>query len=684
MVILAIQTMIIQHRKNIMKVYVNIENKNWKKYKIDFDKIANAAVGKAYKDSEVSITLIDDKQIHKLNKKYRGINKPTNVLSFELGDDVLLGDIFISLDTVKREAKEAGISVEEHTAHMVVHGVLHLQGYDHIKDSEAKIMESKEIKILKKLGYKNPYEEDFVCYDKSCCPGRFITKIESIKIRENSLLWYLTAGVLGIITSFGFAPFYLWMLSLLGIGCMYALCTKQKNHIGFLKSWMLVFPFGAFYGIAMFWWVLNSIYVIPELAAQFAIWTIPALIGIGLLCGVILSLPFAVIRYCNRKPIQRAILFACIWTLVLWGREWFLTGFPWNPISNITMNIPMVINSMSLWGALGLSFVIIGLIASFVELLRDKKSNWFGFVLFGVLFLTGCVFGYHNMKMADNMANKTPLIRIVQPAQAAVYKMPTSRQEAQNIATQKIRDLFVWATSDKSENPDLIVFPETAYPYTVVNKEFPLSRVLNANVIMGANYYHENKMYNSMVVADKDGVAQHIYSKSHLVPFGEYRPFGDIIPTPGQLSSGNGKEIISIETNSGNFVFAPAICYEIIFSDSLIPNNETPDAIINITNDTWFGTTPGVYQHLDMVRRYAIESGVPVVRSNYSGISAFIASDGNIISLMPVGQTGSLDGFVWGTHFTPYRIIGRNLWMAFILMFSIFASISISLFQKKD
>ena len=667
-----------------MKVYVNIENKNWKKYKIDFEKIANAAVSAVYKDSEVSITLVDDKQIHKLNKKYRGINKPTNVLSFELGDNVLLGDIFISLDTVRREAKDAGISVEEHTAHMVVHGVLHLQGYDHLTDDQANIMENKEIKILKKLGYKNPYEEDFTCNDKSCCPGRLITKLESIKIRENSWLWYLFVSILGTVASFGFAPFHLWMLSLIGIGGMYALCTKQKNHVSFFKSWLMSFPFGAFYGIAMFWWVLNSIYVIPELAVQFAVWTIPALAGIGILCGAILSLPFAVIRYINRKPIQRAILFACIWTLVLWGREWFLTGFPWNPISNITMNMPMVSNSMSLWGALGLTFVIIGLIASFVELLRNRKSNWFGFVLYVVLFLIGCTYGYHNMIVADNMENKTPLIRIVQPAQAATYKMPTSRQEAQEIATQKIRDLFIWATSDKTERPDLIVFPETAYPYTIVNNDFPLSRVLNTNVIMGVNYYHENKMYNSMVVADKDGITQHIYSKTHLVPFGEYRPFGDIIPTPGQLASGNGKEVINIETTSGSFIFAPAICYEIIFSDSLIPTNETPDAIINITNDTWFGRTPGVYQHMDMVRRYSIESGVPVVRSNYSGISAFVTSDGNIISLMPVGQTGSLDGFVWGAHQTPYRMIGRNLWMAFILMFSIFASVSISLFQKKD
>ena len=167
---------------------------------------------------------------------------------------------------------------------------------------------------------------------------------------------------------------------------------------------------------------------------------------------------------------------------------------------------------------------------------------------------------------------------------------------------------------------------------------------------MGTNSYSGGNLYNSMVVADKTGIVKHLYSKSHLVPFGEYRPFGDIIPTPGQLSRGNGKELITINTNKGDFTFAPAICYEIIFSDSLIPSGTTPDAIINITNDTWFGLTPGIYQHMDMVRRYAIESGVPVVRSNYSGISAFIGADGNIISIIPAGETGSLDGFVWGAH----------------------------------
>ena len=670
-----------------MKVWVNYEDNGWKKYKIDFEKIANAAVLPVYKDSEVSITLVDDKQIHALNKKYRGIDKPTNVLSFELGDDILLGDIFISLDTVKRQAKEAGVSVAEHTAHMVVHGMLHLQGFDHIKDDEAKVMENKEIKILKKLGYKNPYDDESICVGKSCCPGKIITWLETLKLRENSFGWYFITAVLGVITSFGFAPFNFWFLSLFGIGVMYWMIREQKRDISFWKSWSLSSVYGAFYGIAMFWWVLNSIYVIPELTEQFAVWTIPALVGIGLVCGAILSLPFAIIRYTQRKSPYGAILFACIWALVLWGREWFLTGFPWNPISNITMNMPFVINSISLWGSVGLTFVIVGLTASFVDLCRDKqrKSSWFVFVMYIILLLLGCVYGAHNMKLSDREnVSPYPIIRIVQPAKSAVYKMPASKEEAREIANQKIRDLFIWATEDKSVSPDIIVFPETTYPYTMVNNDFRFASILNTNVVIGTNYYKDGKFYNSMVVADKSGMVQHLYSKSHLVPFGEYGPFGGLVPTPGHLTPGNGKELITVNTRYGEFVFAPAICYEIIFSDSLIPKETLPDAIINITNDTWFGNTPGVYQHLDMVRRYAIESGVPVVRANYSGISAFVSADGNVISQLPVGQTASLDGFVWGAHFTPYRKFGCNLWMVFILMFSIFVSISISLFQKRD
>ena len=104
-------------------------------------------------------------------------------------------------------------------------------------------------------------------------------------------------------------------------------------------------------------------------------------------------------------------------------------------------------------------------------------------------------------------------------------------------------------------------------------------------------------------------------------------------------------------------------------------------AIVNLTNDNWFGNTPGTYQHLDMVRRYAIESGLPIVRANYSGVSAFVGADGVIISYLPVGATGVLDGFVWGAHETPYRAIGLNGWMIIILIVSI---VGIGIIDRKN
>ncbi|NMA32732.1 MAG: apolipoprotein N-acyltransferase, partial [Alphaproteobacteria bacterium] len=113
--------------------------------------------------------------------------------------------------------------------------------------------------------------------------------------------------------------------------------------------------------------------------------------------------------------------------------------------------------------------------------------------------------------------------------------------------------------------------------------------------------------------------------------------------------------------------------------DSLIPYNKNPHLIINLTNDTWFGNTPGTYQHLDMTRRQAIETGLPVVRANYSGISAFIGADGRIISSIPIGVSDVLDGQVWGAHQTPFRRIGLNF-MMFIIM--IFSAVSIFIFRK--
>ncbi len=114
-------------------------------------------------DKDVSVRIVDEIESQQLNHQYRNINKPTNVLSFpcDLPEEVdvpLLGDLVICGPVVRKEAQEQTKTLESHWAHMVVHGTLHLLGFDHIEDSEAEHMEGIETSILTSLGYPAPYK----------------------------------------------------------------------------------------------------------------------------------------------------------------------------------------------------------------------------------------------------------------------------------------------------------------------------------------------------------------------------------------------------------------------------------------------------------------------------------------------------------------------------------------------
>ncbi|STX51525.1 metal-dependent hydrolase [Legionella busanensis] len=121
--------------------------------------------------AELTLRLVEIQEIAELNKNYRKKDKPTNVLAFpsNLPKEIqlecpFLGDIVICPDVLEQESKEQEIELEAHWAHIVIHGVLHLLGYDHIKEKEAHIMQQMEIKLLATLGYANPYQqEDAIC-----------------------------------------------------------------------------------------------------------------------------------------------------------------------------------------------------------------------------------------------------------------------------------------------------------------------------------------------------------------------------------------------------------------------------------------------------------------------------------------------------------------------------------------
>lgn len=106
---------------------------------------------------ELTIRIVDESESRMLNRDYRGKDKSTNVLSFA-GEGEVLGDLVICAPVVEREAREQHKTLRAHWAHMVVHGCLHLRGYDHEHDTDAQKMEAREIRILRQLGFDNPYQ----------------------------------------------------------------------------------------------------------------------------------------------------------------------------------------------------------------------------------------------------------------------------------------------------------------------------------------------------------------------------------------------------------------------------------------------------------------------------------------------------------------------------------------------
>ena len=151
-----------------------LENDAWRATPFRQDE-AEVAVGEALKvalaeaelpeTAGLAILLADDEALQRLNADHRGQDKPTNVISFpaaapgETPIDGHYGDIAIALETVLAEARAAELPPANHLAHMVVHGVLHLAGYDHVQDDEAEVMEAMEVRALKRIGIQDPYAD---------------------------------------------------------------------------------------------------------------------------------------------------------------------------------------------------------------------------------------------------------------------------------------------------------------------------------------------------------------------------------------------------------------------------------------------------------------------------------------------------------------------------------------------
>jgi apolipoprotein N-acyltransferase len=161
--------------------------------------------------------------------------------------------------------------------------------------------------------------------------------------------------------------------------------------------------------------------------------------------------------------------------------------------------------------------------------------------------------------------------------------------------------------------------------------------------------YQIDRVYNSLFVLDAESGIRAVYDKTHLVPFGEYVPFEGVLATIGikqltHLNSGfaSGKDRYPVQAGAAP-AFSPLICYEAIFPGWAVPDGERPGWLLNLTNDAWFGTSIGPYQHLHQARLRAVEEGLPLVRAANTGVSAVIDAYGKITASLPLNTAGVLD-----------------------------------------
>jgi apolipoprotein N-acyltransferase len=235
-------------------------------------------------------------------------------------------------------------------------------------------------------------------------------------------------------------------------------------------------------------------------------------------------------------------------------------------------------------------------------------------------------------------------------------------------AKQQVMNRYI-ALSDRSTGPQStgvrdathLIWPESAFPFFLTREADALAQIAQLlppgtvlitggvrapDLAPGTNL---TRAYNSIYVVDHDGSILSVYDKVHLVPFGEYLPFQTFLEQLGlmQLTKVRGGFIPGDRRRSIGVPraprFLPLVCYEIIFPGEAVPRGERPGWMLNLTNDGWFGHSPGPYQHLQQARVRAIEEGLPLVRAANTGISAVIDPVGRVLASLPLGTEGVLD-----------------------------------------
>jgi apolipoprotein N-acyltransferase len=385
-------------------------------------------------------------------------------------------------------------------------------------------------------------------------------------------------------------------------------------------------------------------FAIAGLAAGLAIF--PALVTLGL-------------AWVGWRGAARVLLLAILWLLVEWLRSWMLTGFPWNLIGTVWSFSPAMLQLAAITGVWGLSLVTV-LAAAAPAMLGDgpggrgggRRARWA--IAGGLVLLPALVWAGGAARLADappvgGEAADGPRLRIVQASidQALKWKRGLRQKHVGRQMRLTARRGF--------DAIDLVVWPETAVPFSLAGEpglRQTLATVVPAGgvLITGAPRLEGEgptpRLWNSLQALDARGDIVASYDKHHLVPFGEYMPFrwlgGVKKLTAGSMdfSPGSGPVTLRLPELPP---FSPLICYEAIFPGRVVAPGARPGWLLNVTNDAWFGTSSGPYQHLASARIRAVEEGLPLVRAANTGISAVIDGYGRTVGRLGLNEIGILD-----------------------------------------
>ena len=477
---------------------------------------------------------------------------------------------------------------------------------------------------------------------------RFLFPLRRAVVQAPVWQQMLLALVLGITAVGALPPLHIWPLLIPAFSGLFWLTEAAgRPRRAFAAGWW----FGFGYFVAGLYWVANAFLVEPE---QFG-WLAPiAVLGLAALLALFTGAGSFLARLSGVRGIGAVLVFAASWTGLEWVRSWALTGFPWNMIGTTWVFSESMVQGTALVGTLGLSLFTI-LAAAMPAALADPEVKprdgiaaiAGAFVIMAMLLAGGSV----RLSKAGSIDTVEGVhLRLVQP------NIPQRSKFQRELLDVHLQDHLQLGATPADVLPTHIIWGETAAAFFLGDDVLRRGRIADHTpagglTIVGALRRppegEEFRVWNSLLAIDRSGAIVAHYDKSHLVPFGEYVPFRDLIGlsklTAGTTDFSRGPGRVTLDLPSLPPV-SPLICYEVIFPGNVTERGARPKWLLNLTNDAWYGLSAGPYQHFAAARLRAVEEGLPLVRVANTGISAIIDPYGRVVARLGLGERGIVDG----------------------------------------